>query len=573
MKISMANRKSLLIQFILASWIIFTVFQNSTKIWTALKLPISLHHWNFIMKSSSPELPLHPVVSSAETELRIKKIMEKLDQLIPPRPFTHMNTATSATHSTATILHSRDTYCRGDQLDILLKVRDHLERRKEYGGDFLRARMSSPELKAGASGKVTDFNNGTYLVSFTLFWEGWVSLSILLIHPSDGVSALWRARNQGYDRVNFTGQFASGTSHVNTDCALVLNSSAELCEYLDAQDQEAFYCVRPQHMPCAALTHMQSKNMDVSYLSRQEWSLFERSNVGVEIMENNAINVSKCNNRKTVTMKKKCKFGVASTIPGGHVWKETWNPVSCSLAPIKMKEYLRGKFIYLMGDSTIRQWMEYFKNSINTLKSVDLHESGKLQHQLAVDLDENINIQWQKHGYPLVGSLSYSVKEIEYIAQVIDRTGGGKNIIIVISLGQHFRPFPIDVFIRRTLNIHKAVQRLLLRSPDTMVIIKTENIREMHGDVERFSDFHGYVQYLAIKDIFQDPNVGIIDAWDITIAYGTNNVHPPQSVVRNQCPVNTEMVKKYYVPGTVLVFRDKVVKKTHEFSAIKEFTL
>ncbi|XP_027961533.1 NXPE family member 4 [Eumetopias jubatus] len=170
-------------------------------------------------------------------------------------------------------------------------------------------------------------------------------------------------------------------------------------------------------------------------------------------------------------------------------------------------------------------------------KSVDLHESGKLQHQLAVDLDEKINIQWQKHGYPLVGSLSYSVKEIEYIARVIDRTGGGRNIIVVISLGQHFRPFPIDVFIRRTLNIHKAVQRLLLRSPDTMVIIKAENIREMHGDVERFSDFHGYVQYLAIKDIFQDLSVGIIDAWDITIAYGTNNVHPPHSVVRNQVSI------------------------------------
>ncbi|XP_045653483.1 NXPE family member 4 [Ursus americanus] len=533
----MANPKSLsVLSLILASWIIFTVFQNSTKIRTALKLPISLHHWNFIAKSSSPKLPLHPVVSSVETEIRIKRIIEKLDQLIPPRPFTHISTTTSAAHSTATILHPRDTYCRGDQLDILLEARDHFGHRKEYGGDFLRARMSSPALKAGASGKVTDFNNGTYLVSFTLFWEGWVSLSIRLIHPSEGVSALWRARNQGYDRVIFTGQFASGSSHVDTDCALVLNSSAELCEYLDAQDQEAFYCVRPQHLPCAALTHMHSRSTAVSYLSRQEWRLFERSNVGVEIMENNAINVSKCNG-KNVPMKKKCKFGMASTIPGGHVWKETWNPVSCSLAPIKMKECLRGKFIYLMGDSTIRQWMEYFKNSISTLKSVDLHESGKLQHQLAVDVDENIHIQWQKHGYPLIGSLTYSVKEIEYIARVIDRTGGGKNTVIVISLGQHFRPFPIGVFIRRTLNVHKAIQRLLLRSPDTMVIIKAENIRELHSDVERFSDFHGYVQYLAIKDIFQDLNVGLIDAWDLTIAYGTNNVHPSQSVVRNQVSI------------------------------------
>nr|XP_044608940.1 NXPE family member 4 isoform X4 [Equus asinus] len=460
------NRKSLLVLlFILASWITFTVVQNSAKLWTALKLPISLHHWNYFTNSLCPDALMNPVVSRAETELRIKKIMEELDQLVPPRPFTHVNTTTSAAHSRATLLNPQDTYCKGDQLDILLQVRDHLGRRKEYGGDFLRARMSSPALQAGASGKVTDFNNGSYLVSFTLFWEGQVSLSLLLIHPSEGVSALWRARNQGYDKVIFTGQFASGTSHVNTDCALLLNSSAELCQYLDAQDQEAFYCVKPPQAPCAALTHMYSKNKEVSYLSEQERSLFERSNVGVEIMENfDAISVSQC----------------------------------------------------------------------NTLKSVDLHELGKFQNLLAVDLDKNINIKWQKHGYPLIGSLIYSVKDIEYLARVIDRTGGEKNTIIVISLGQHFRPFPIDVFIRRALSVHKAVQRLLLRSPDTMVIIKAENIRDMDADMERFSDFHGYIQYLVIKDIFQDLNVGIIDAWDMTNAYGTNNVHPPQSVVRNQ---------------------------------------
>uniref|UniRef100_A0A8C0XC86 NXPE C-terminal domain-containing protein n=1 Tax=Castor canadensis TaxID=51338 RepID=A0A8C0XC86_CASCN len=224
---------------------------------------------------------------------------------------------------------------------------------------------------------------------------------------------------------------------------------------------------------------------------------------------------------------------------------QAWNPIhnpqwpclekhmesiSCSLAPVEMKDCLAGKFIYLLGDSTIRQWMEYFK-------SVDLHESGKLRHQLAVDLDRNINIQWQKHGYPLIGSLHYSVKVMENMARVIDRTGGEKNTVIVISLGQHFRPFPIDVFIRRALSVYKAVQRLLLRSPDTMVIIKTENIREMYNDAERFSDFHGYIQYLIIKDIFQDLQVGVIDAWDITIAYGTNDVHPPQHVVGNQINV------------------------------------
>jgi hypothetical protein len=35
------------------------------------------------------------------------------------------------------------------------------------------------------------------------------------------------------------------------------------------------------------------------------------------------------------------------------------------------------------------------------------------------------------------------------MARVIVRTGGEKNTVIVISLGQHFRIFPIDVFILR----------------------------------------------------------------------------------------------------------------------------
>uniref|UniRef100_A0A8C6QY57 Neurexophilin and PC-esterase domain family, member 4 n=1 Tax=Nannospalax galili TaxID=1026970 RepID=A0A8C6QY57_NANGA len=535
----MTNHKSLwVLLFLVAFWISFTVFSNPTKLWATFKLPVSLSHWNLVMKSSCPEVPLNSSVSPRETELRVREILEKLDRQIPPRPFTHLNSTTSAKHSTATILNPRYTYCIGDQLDVFLEARDYLGRRKEYGGDFLRARMFTPALKAGATGKVTDFNNGTYLVSFTLFWEGPVSLSILLIHPSEGVSALWRARNQGYDRIIFTGQFVSGTSQVHTDCAFVLNTSAELCQYLDAQDQEAFYCVKPPNIPCAALTHMHSKNKKVSYLNKKERSLFEKSNIGVEMMTKSpVINVYKCNTEAAVPAKEKCKLSKVSTVPSGHVWKNTWNPASCSLAPIKMKECLRGKFIHLMGDSTIRQWIEYFKSNINTLKSVDLHETGKLQHQLAVDLDGNINIEWQKHGYPLIGSLVYSVKEMENIARKIDRTGGEKNTIIVISVGQHFRPYPIDVFIRRALNIHNALQRLLLRSPDTVVIIKTENIREISSDVERLSDFHGYTQYLALKDIFQDLNVGVIDAWDITMAYGTNDVHPPQHVVGNQINV------------------------------------
>lgn len=63
------------------------------------------------------------------------------------------------------------------------------------------------------------------------------------------------------------------------------------------------------------------------------------------------------------------------------------------------------------------------------------------------------------------------------------------------------------------------------------MIPKTENTRGKYLNAEMFSDFHGYVQNLIMRDIFVGLNVGVTDAWDRIIAYGTNNAHPSDYVV------------------------------------------
>ncbi|CAO2635193.1 NXPE family member 1 [Lemmus lemmus] len=489
------------------------------------------------MKSSCPTVLLKPPVSLKETELRVQEVLEKLDQQIPPRPFTHLNTTTSATHSTATILDPRDTYCTGDQLDVLLEARDYLGRRKEYGGDFLRARISSPALKAGASGKVTDFNNGTYLVSFTLFWEGPVALSILLMHPSEGVSALWRARNQGYDRIAFKGKFVNGTSQALVECGLTLNSSTELCKYLYSGGEEVFYCMKPQHMPCEALTHVCTKQQGVSFLTDKEKDLFQKSNIGVEIMKNpKFISVSRCN-KSEENRGKKCQIGTEIPTPSGYTFQGRWVTAQCKqrlLNSSQINDCLKRKLIYFLGDSTLRQWIEYFPKVAKKLKPFDLHGTGIYKKHVLLDAEGHTLVEWKKHSHPFITVNLYSVIDDGYIPQEIDRLPGDKDTAIAITLGQHFRPFPMELFIRRAISIRNAIERLFLRAPDTKVIIKTENVREMHIDTEKFGDFHGYIQYLTMKDIFKNLHVGIIDAWDMTIACHSNILHPPEQVIGNQ---------------------------------------
>ncbi|XP_060107632.1 NXPE family member 4-like [Heteronotia binoei] len=238
------------------------------------------------------------------------------------------------------------------------------------------------------------------------------------------------------------------------------------------------------------------------------------------------------------TPRENCTFGMSSPTPSGFVWQNHWFPVSCTMLRLntldQMTTCLKRKLIYFMGDSTVRQWIEYLTKKVNTLKLFELHESGKLKNLYAVDLDRNIWIQWKKHGHPIITVIDYSVKDHRYVPRDLDQVAGDRDTAVVISLGQHFRPFPMELFLRRMLNVRAAVRRLLLRSPHTRVVLKAENIREMSADPERFADIHGYTQYLALRDIFRDLRVGFVDAWDMSIAFGVNSVHPQEAVVENQ---------------------------------------
>ncbi|KAM4652094.1 NXPE family member 1-like [Discoglossus pictus] len=450
---------------------------------------------------------------NSERNVEIRQLFNIINRTIPNVTVTHTDQATSAKKSRTTILNHRLKYCVGESLTVQVDMFDYLGQRKTHGGDFLRSRIYSLNDKAGASGRIEDCNNGTYLIHFTLFWEGHVKISIQLFHPSEGVSALWRTRNMGYKYINFTGKFLNKTKEVHRECGFYLDSTEEKCEYADKRNEEFFYCIKPPDVPCESLVSLKSKNSPHTYLSKLEKETY-------------------------VNVTSKCTIGKSSPFPSGYFLNNTWHPLFCNLSSFgplsQIDKCLSGKMIYLMGDSTIRQWIQAFTNLMKNLTFFDLHGNGWHRKFLALDMERNIYIQWKKHGHPFVTHSFFTVKDHAYTSHQIDQIAGGSYTVIVISLGQHFRPFPIFLFIRRILNIRKAIERLFLRSPDTKVIIKSENTREINPDAERFSDFHGYIQYLLVKDIFKGLNVGMIDAWDMTTAFGSLDTHPVIDIIKNQ---------------------------------------
>ncbi|KAG8550522.1 hypothetical protein GDO81_024441 [Engystomops pustulosus] len=435
----------------------------------------------------------------------------KLEALIPNVTFRHFNTTTSGRRSTAFQVTPQETYCVGEDLVVQVDTFDHLGDRKTYGGDFIRPRLFSGDLGAAVTGVVKDFNNGSYQVHFPLYWAGKVHVHILLFHPSEAVAALWRARLSGQDTAGYEGQFEKLGKNATSHCGFDLDGAdGELCEYKDLLDEEAYYCYKAPGFPCESLLNMR---------------VYEFNQFLTNVTED---------------PKPKCQPGMGSPLPSGYFYRNIWNPTYCNMTSYKTGEdfmrCLQGKKLYLIGDSTLRQFMMHFTEGIKIANYFGYHGrgwSGWDRTLEAINFSKDLYISYKRHGFPLQNPDFYYFKEDLYTSRQIDRCAGGKDTVIIVSLGHHFRHLPVKVFIKRAFNIRRAVERLFIRSPDTKVIIKTENTREMGARPEIQGDFHGYTHYLVLREVFQGVNVGFIDAWDMTVASATAVVHVPGHTFEN----------------------------------------
>ncbi|KAK1150552.1 NXPE family member 1-like [Acipenser oxyrinchus oxyrinchus] len=346
----------------------------------------------------------------------------------------------------------------------------------------------------------------------------------------------WFDRKFGTDKFIFTGTFRNGTLQETSRCDIHLSTNETLCEFKDERNQESFFCFKPKTLPCETLHYTRSRNSKAACLTDAEEQLLKRSKVGVTIQNKfQDITVVTCKDRGPQAAEK-CELGMSSPTPSGFFHSDRWSSSYCRMRSFQnmsdMNQCLQGKQVYLRGDSTIRQWIEYSTYKLNDLKYTSKTETHA--PKLAIDKKRNITMSWKMHGFPCISSSPCFMDGGLYIAQELDRLAGGENTVIAISVGQHLRPFPLKLYVTRLMNIKQAVTRLLQRSPLTRVFIKSENTRELNSEIIWASDWHGHLQNLALREVFQGVKVGFIDAWDFNVAANSFDLHPNRNIVHNQ---------------------------------------
>ncbi|XP_067300241.1 NXPE family member 3 [Pseudorasbora parva] len=436
----------------------------------------------------------------------------------------------------------------GGQLVVKVQMHNFLGQPKKHGGDFLVARLHTPELVAGVVGKVNDHNNGNYTVFFPLLWAGVVQVELTMIHSSEAVMVLRRLREEQSDRVFFKSLFRSGYLSETTLCNLCLPLKQQpLCNYTDPQTGEPWFCYKPKMLDCDTRINHSKGGYKKHLLTVYESQFFQSGvNIKIPIHSAGVDNVTVLPATKVRAKGMRPKF-----LPSGYYYQGSWKPLS----GVVMRQFndssvitqcLRGKMVYMYGDSTVRQWYEYLIARVPEFKEFNFHSPKNVGPYMAVDSNHNILLRYRCHGPP-IRFTSVPSAEMHYISNELDHLRGGSDTVVLISIWSHFSTFPVQVYMRRLRHIRKAVIRLLNREPATLVLIRTANLQTLDPENSLFnSDWFSQQLDTVLRAMFKGLNAQLVDAWEMTLAHHhPHQLHPPPDIISNMvnfllshiCPV------------------------------------
>ncbi|XP_072269308.1 NXPE family member 3-like [Pyxicephalus adspersus] len=511
---------------VLFVWTLTILIINGVVYWSSCTWQSPVYRNSQTIRRLQTQKKTH---DSKFTELQ--KFVKLLEWPEPPNPTSFMS-STSPNTTEVTLLDPHTTYHVGERVKVFIRARDHYGHPKTYGGDYFQAKLHSLELKAGVTGSITDHRNGSYTATFLLPWPGICQISISLLHSSEAMAILKKERDNHNFQVYYYGFFYHNGQIAKAICN-IRSPGQDVCTYLDSGTGEEWFCVRPKGFPCSSYLEHAAGNRSAHFSSTEQELL--HSSVTNQMLVSEKQNLTVLGQKNITDDKGICRPGLPNPDPSGYYYQDKWHSRVCRNrnfpTPNNIASCLKGKVVYMFGDSTLRQWWEYLVNFVPSLQKVDLHVNYAPGPLLATDSEYGYLLQWRAHQRPLTMNRT-RLQELRYIANELDHIGGEKDgLVVVINCLAHFVLFPTSFYIKRIMGIRNAVIRLLERSPQTKVIIKSGNT----GFLPPIgSDWLSWQLDTLMRDVFAELPVTIVDAWQMTSChYLPKNIHPSRIIVQN----------------------------------------
>nr|XP_002736977.1 PREDICTED: NXPE family member 4-like [Saccoglossus kowalevskii] len=373
---------------------------------------------------------------------------------------------------------------QGEYVHVVVETRDARDHRKHVGGDFLYGVMKNTKLKKSTSGRVIDYNNGTYSVYFFAGWHGKATITIILWNTKEAIQWFDTVYRKYERRYEWKGVFQRGKITEKGVCYVLRDEVLlDKCEYRNehAMGSTVFMCDKPENMSCDSLylIHKGAKSKFAeSILQPDQEILFQKPYMTSVISGSPlVISIKEDSTKQEAVLdgRPSCK-AKSPTLMSTGFWENynTWISLVCKTSnwtETTARTCLRGKTVYMLGDSTLRQW---HISITELMKQVNTHETDI--YKSWSDTTHNISVIWKFHPL-MIGSKYIHFWDQQFETDVIDRIDGC-NTVIVLSLTYHFVSWTTKSYLERLNQVKKAVIRLQARCPDTVVMLKSSHPRQ-----------------------------------------------------------------------------------------------
>ena len=198
---------------------------------------------------------------------------------------------------------------------------------------------------------------------------------------------------------------------------------------------------------------------------------------------------------------------------------------------------LKGKTVTLIGDSTLRQYLETLAGIMNL--RVPSFDVGREFNKTVVSIDLNIHISWRKHEMPFHNEALFMQEGVQSTSYQIDKLADdtstpGNESIVIVHYGSHLQAFHPSVFRNRLRILAGALLRLLAKKPSTKIFVK--------GAAPVIVDKYWFDVKIALifDEILHQEFAGLqdrvvyLDVFSIMIANNMELLHPTGQAMDNQ---------------------------------------
>ncbi|KAH3802456.1 hypothetical protein DPMN_156133 [Dreissena polymorpha] len=471
----------------------------------------------------------------------------------------YMTETTNADYSKLDVYEQRVT--NEYILNVRIKAFNKRNEHKTRGGDLLFVLSKQVYGDGKMASPVIDHDNGTYSAHLRFPWTGttkvWVNLATKLENSClrfQTMKAYGTSVFAMTDVWGFKANFANKNNVENTYClpSETIFGYKSACNLTMLNDNLHYFCGLPYN------SHLRCEDLQYTYTGSFDGMRIIINSVKVDLSV-----AGKLSRVVIIDVPRADHFAAkeishCSKVPKALTWQnitdrvagywlnKTWHVPICESniehTVEKYRHCLKGREMFFFGDSTARQYADYFVNEVLEKRpKIDLrmlmfgHNTYNWRNTFS---SLNINVTFLKHAMPFSGD-KVPVNGVTSVYTELSRLSKtdipGEQLIFFIVYHSHLQPFPVSFYKDRIRKLVISIKDFLSLKPKALFFLKSPSY--VMDQSNRWVD--NKMSLLYIKILLQEfeslhDRVVYLDTWSINVIHETISIHPETETLMAQ---------------------------------------